>query len=58
MHKPAGTPASFGVGWHSDNSFFDKPSLGSIVYAETVPPVGETHYSPINNLLMTCYPTA
>ena len=40
MHKPAGTPASFGVGWHSDNSFFDKPSLGSVVYAETVPPVG------------------
>ena len=40
MHKPAGTPASFGVGWHSDNSFFDQPSLGSVVYAETVPPVG------------------
>lgn len=40
MHKPAGTPASFGVGWHSDNSFFEKPSLGSILYAEVVPPVG------------------
>ena len=40
MHKPAGTPASFGVGWHSDNSFFVQPSLGSVVYAETVPPVG------------------
>jgi len=40
MHKPAGTGASFGVGWHTDNSFFEKPSLGSIVYAETVPPQG------------------
>lgn len=40
MHKPAGTAASFGVGWHSDNSFFEKPSLGSIVYAHIVPPQG------------------
>ncbi len=40
MHKPAGTPASFGVGWHTDNSFFEKPSLGSIVYGEVIPPVG------------------
>ncbi len=40
MFKPAGEAASFGVGWHSDNSFFEKPSLGSIVYAEKVPPVG------------------
>ena len=40
MHKPAGTAASFGVGWHTDNSFFKKPSLGSIVYAEVIPPQG------------------
>jgi len=40
MHKPANTAASFGVGWHTDNSFFEKPSLGSIVYAEVIPPVG------------------
>jgi len=40
MHKPAGTAASFGVGWHTDNSFFEKPSLGSIVYADVIPPEG------------------
>jgi taurine dioxygenase len=38
--KPAGQRASFGVGWHSDNSFFEKPSLGSLLYAVTVPPYG------------------
>lgn len=40
MLKPAGESASFGVGWHSDNSFLDVPSLGSVVYAEIVPPYG------------------
>ncbi|MGB0907808.1 MAG: TauD/TfdA dioxygenase family protein [Maricaulaceae bacterium] len=40
MHKPAGTGASFGVGWHTDNSFFEKPSLGSILFAEIIPEVG------------------
>ena len=40
MLKPAGESASFGVGWHSDNSFLDEPSLGSVVYAEIVPPYG------------------
>jgi len=38
--KPAGESASFGVGWHSDNSFFEKPSLGTILYGETIPPYG------------------
>jgi len=38
--KPAGQPASFGVGWHSDNSFFERPSLGSVLYGVTIPPVG------------------
>jgi taurine dioxygenase len=38
--KPAGQSASFGVGWHSDNSFFEKPSLGAVLYGETVPPYG------------------
>ncbi|HYD49522.1 MAG TPA: TauD/TfdA family dioxygenase, partial [Terriglobales bacterium] len=38
--KPAGQSASFGVGWHSDNSFFEKPSLGSVLYGVTIPPYG------------------
>jgi taurine dioxygenase len=38
--KPAGESASFGVGWHSDNSFFEEPSLGSVLYAVTIPPYG------------------
>ncbi len=38
--KPAGESASFGVGWHSDNSFFACPSLGSMLYSLTVPPYG------------------
>lgn len=38
--KPAGESASFGVGWHSDNSFFEEPSLGSVLYGVTIPPYG------------------
>lgn len=40
IHKAAGDAATFGIGWHSDNSFTERPSLGSVLYAETVPPVG------------------
>lgn len=40
MLKPAGESASFGVGWHTDNSFFEEPSMGSIVYSHVVPPQG------------------
>ena len=38
--KPAGESASFGTGWHSDNSFFECPSLGTVLYGVTVPPYG------------------
>ncbi len=38
--KPAGEPASFGVAWHSDNSFFETPSLGTMLYGVKVPPHG------------------
>ncbi len=40
IHKSAGDPATFGVGWHSDNSFTERPSLCSIVYGTTIPPYG------------------
>lgn len=40
MLKPAGQSASFGVGWHTDNSFFENPSMGSVVYSHIVPPQG------------------
>jgi taurine dioxygenase len=38
--KPAGESASFGTGWHSDNSFFPCPSLGSVLYGVRIPPHG------------------
>ena len=38
--KPAGESASFGTGWHSDNTFFEKPSKGSVLYGKTIPPFG------------------
>ena len=38
--KPAGESASFGNSWHSDNSFFECPSLGSLLYGVTIPPYG------------------
>jgi taurine dioxygenase len=38
--KPAGESASFGVGWHTDNSFFEQPSLATCLYAVNVPPYG------------------
>mmetsp|Transcript_10944 Transcript_10944/g.16341 ORF Transcript_10944/g.16341 Transcript_10944/m.16341 type:complete len:351 (-) Transcript_10944:192-1244(-) len=38
--REAGAATSFGETWHSDNSYMTKPSLGSILYAVEIPPVG------------------
>lgn len=38
--KPAGEHAFFGTSWHTDNSFFERPSSVTILYGEQVPPVG------------------
>jgi taurine dioxygenase len=38
--KPAGERAFFGTSWHTDNSFFEKPTSFTILYGETVPAVG------------------
>ena len=38
--KPAGEGASFGTGWHTDNTFFEKPSMITMLYGMDIPPVG------------------
>lgn len=38
--KPAGESASFGTGWHTDNTFFERPSKATVLYGVTVPPYG------------------
>jgi len=38
--KPAGESASFGVGWHTDNSFFERPSQATVLHGVTIPPWG------------------
>jgi taurine dioxygenase len=38
--KPAGEAAFFGTSWHTDNSFFAEPTSITILYGETLPPVG------------------
>ena len=40
VHKPEGWPATFGHGWHSDNSFFSQPTSNTLLYSVIVPPVG------------------
>ncbi len=40
VRKPAGERASFGTSWHSDNSFFERPSSVTILYGDSVPAVG------------------
>ncbi len=58
VFKPAGASASFGVGWHSDNSFFDEPSLGSVLYGVTIPPYGgDTLYASMERAYDALSPT-
>jgi len=40
VRKPAGERAFFGTSWHTDNSFFERPTSFTILYGETVPTVG------------------
>jgi len=47
--KPAGESAAFGVGWHTDNSFFEEPSLGTLLYGVEIPPYGgDTLFASMN----------
>jgi taurine dioxygenase len=38
--KPAGESAFFGTSWHTDNSFFERPTSFTVLYGETIPDVG------------------
>ena len=38
--KPAGQSACFGTGWHTDNTFFENPTILSFLYGVKIPPVG------------------
>lgn len=40
VHKPAGEAAFFGTSWHTDNSFFERPSGETLLHGITIPPVG------------------
>ncbi|HKJ25480.1 MAG TPA: TauD/TfdA family dioxygenase [Myxococcota bacterium] len=40
VESPAGEGAFFGTSWHTDNSFFAKPSAMTILRSERVPPTG------------------
>jgi len=38
--KPADEPACFGTSWHTDNTFFERPSKTSVLYGVSIPPLG------------------
>ena len=40
VRKPAGEEAFFGTSWHTDNSFFERPSAITLLYGEDVPAFG------------------
>jgi taurine dioxygenase len=52
--KPAGESAYFGTSWHTDNSFFEKPSALTFLYGEKVPPHGgDTLFASMERALET-----
>ncbi|MEN8158483.1 MAG: TauD/TfdA family dioxygenase [Myxococcota bacterium] len=52
--KPVGESAYFGTSWHSDNSFFEKPSSLTLLYGESVPPQGgDTLYASMESAFET-----
>ncbi len=54
VHKPAGESASFGVGWHTDNSFFEAPSGATVLYGEVIPTSGgDTLYANMEEVWAT-----
>jgi len=40
VYKPAGERAFFGTSWHTDNTFFERPSAITVLHGVVVPPVG------------------
>ena len=44
--KPAGEQAFFGTSWHTDNSFFERPSSVTVLYGSEIPPVGAAVRAP------------
>ncbi|MDH4017787.1 MAG: TauD/TfdA family dioxygenase [Actinomycetota bacterium] len=40
VHKPAGEAAFFGTSWHTDNTFFERPSAITVLHGVTIPPYG------------------
>lgn len=40
VHKPAGEAAFFGTSWHTDNTFFERPSGITVLHGVTIPPYG------------------
>jgi taurine dioxygenase len=52
--KPAGESAYFGTSWHTDNSFFEKPSALTFLYGEKVPlHGGDTLFASMERALET-----
>ncbi|NNL66528.1 MAG: taurine dioxygenase [Myxococcales bacterium] len=54
VEKPKGEHAFFGTSWHTDNSFFEKPSAITVLYGERVPPArGDTLFASMEHAYQT-----